>query len=127
LQARHEDHRGRLHLQFERHRGVAHQMRELAVDDSDERLARRERPDDLLADRLVAHGGDEILDDRQRDVGFEQCEPHLAQRVGNVGVGEARFAAQRLDDSRQPFGQRVEHRVLLHGCARRARLARDVN
>ena len=43
------------------------------------------------------------LDDRQRDVGLEQREPHLAQRVLDVGVGEARLAAQRLDDARQPL------------------------
>ena len=38
--------------------------------------------------------GDEVLDDRQRDVGLEQREAHLAQRVLDVGVGEARLAAQ---------------------------------
>ena len=53
--------------------------------------------------------GDERLDDRQRDVGLEQRQAHFAQRVLDVGVGEARFAAQRLDDARQAFGQGFEH------------------
>ena len=60
--------------------------------------------------RLVAHGGDEVLDDRQRDVGLEQREAHFAQRVLDVGVGQPRFAAQLLHDAAEPLGQVVEHR-----------------
>ena len=53
--------------------------------------------------RLLLDRRDEVLDDRQRDVGFEQREPHLAQRVLDVVVGEPRLAAQPLDDVRQPL------------------------
>ena len=73
------------------------------MDDADQRLPGRQRADDLLADRLVLDRRDEVLDDRQRDVGLEQREPHLAQRVLDVGVGEPRLAAQLLDDARQPL------------------------
>ena len=103
LQAREQDHRRRLHGEIERRGRAAHQRGELAMDDADQRLTRRQRADDLLADGLLLDRGDEVLDDRQRDVGFEQREAHLAQRVLDVGVGEPRFAAQLLDDARQPL------------------------
>jgi hypothetical protein len=73
------------------------------MDDTDQRLTRRERADHLLADRLVLYGRDEVLDDGQRDVGFEQSETHFAQRILDVVVGQPRFAAQPLDDLREPF------------------------
>ena len=88
---------------------AAHQRGELAMHDADQRLARRQRADDFLAERLLRHRRDEVLDHRQRDVGFEQREAHFAQRVLDVVFGEPRLAAQRLDDARQAFGQIVEH------------------
>ena len=110
LQTGQQNHRRRLRCEIERRARAAHQCGELAVNDPDQRLTRRQRADHLLALRLVADRRDEILDDRQRDVGFEKREAHFAERVGNVRVGEARFAAQRLDDARESFGQIVEHR-----------------
>ena len=47
---------------------------------------------------LRAHRVDEMLHHRQRDVGLEQRDAHFAQRVLDVGLGEARLAADRLDD-----------------------------
>ncbi len=79
---------------------AAHQRGELAMDDADQGLPRRQRSDDLLADRLLLDDRDEIADHRQRDVGFEQREPNFAQRVLDVVVGEAGLAAQFLDDLR---------------------------
>ena len=79
------------------------------MDDADQCLPRRQRSDDLLADRLFLDDRDEIADHRQRDVGFEQREPHFAQRVLDIVVGQARLAAQSLDDLRQSFGEIFEH------------------
>jgi hypothetical protein len=56
-------------------------------------------------------GGDEVLDYGQRNVGFEQREPHFPQRILDVGIGEARLTAQLFDDAAKPLGQIVEHRV----------------
>ena len=75
----------------------------------DQRLTRRQRADHLLALRLVADRRDEILDDRQCNVCFEQCEAHFAQRVLDVCIRQSGFAAKRLDDARQPFGKVIEH------------------
>jgi hypothetical protein len=109
LEAGEQDHGRRPRREVELGGAVAHQRGQLAVHDADQRLARRERAAHLLADGLLAHARDEILDDRQRDIGLEHREAHLAHGVGDVGFGEAGFAAQRLDDARQPFGQLVEH------------------
>ena len=57
--------------------------------------------DDLLAERLLPDRAMKSRDHRQRDVGLEQREAHFAQRVLDVGFGEARLAAQLLDDARQ--------------------------
>ncbi len=81
------------------------------MDDADERLSRRQRADDLVADRLLPHVRDEFLDDGQRDVGLEQRKANFAQRVGDVGVGETRFAAQLFDDARESLREIVEHRI----------------
>ena len=101
LQSRQQHDRRRLHGEIEGHRGGAHQCGELAVDDADQRLPRRQRADHFLADRLVLDLPYEVLDDGQRHVGFEQREPDLAQGVLDIGVGEPRLAAQLLDDARQ--------------------------
>ena len=100
LQSGHEQDGRRLHCEIERHGCAAHQRGQLAVHDADERLSRRQGPDDFLADRLVLDLRDEVLDHRQRNVGLEQRKPNLAQRVLNIRVREARLAAQRLDDLR---------------------------
>jgi len=74
-----------------------------------QRLPRRQAADNLLAERLGAHRVDEMLDHRQRDVGLEQRDAHFAQRILHVDLGEARLAADRLDDPGEPRGQVVEH------------------
>ena len=79
------------------------------MNDADQRLTRRQALVDLLADDLGADRVDERLDDRQRDVRFEQRHAHLAQGVVDVLVGQAPAAAQAFDDALQALGQFVEH------------------
>ena len=64
-----------------------------------------------LADGAFAHLGDEILHHRQRDIGLEQRDAHLAQ--GRVDIGLAQRAAPRQpsEDIAQPFGQPLEHQI----------------
>ena len=57
---------------------------------ADQRLAGREATDDLLAERGAAHRVDEVLYDRQRDVGLEQRDANFAQRILDIRFGEAR-------------------------------------
>ena len=118
LQAGHQDHRRRLRgeVQFG-HRleravlvGLAHRGGELAVHDAHQRLARRQRADHVLAQRLVLDAGDEVAHHRQRHVGLEQRHAHLAQHVLHVAFGNAGFAAHRLHEARQAVGQGGGHR-----------------
>ncbi len=44
---------------------------QLLVDDLDDLLARRKRPRDFLAERLLLYCGKEVLDDAKVDVSFE--------------------------------------------------------
>ena len=109
LQARQQDDRRRCRDQVERRIATTHDVRELALDHANQRLPRRQRADDFLADRAFANLGDEIADDRQRDVGLEQREAHFAERVLDVVFGQPRLTAQALDDAGQAISERVEH------------------
>ena len=60
---------------------LAHQLRQLVVDDLHDLLAGRQALEDLLAERLLAHARDEVADDGEVDVGLEQREPDLAHRA----------------------------------------------
>ena len=98
--------------EIERHVGRAHQSGELVVHHADHRLAGGEAADHLLAERALLDVRDEFLDHRQRDVGLEQRHAHFAQRFLHVGFGQARLAAQRLDDAGKPVGEIVEHGIV---------------
>ena len=90
-------------------RRPAHQRGQFAVHDTDQRLAGRQRSGDLRADGLFPDPVDEVPDHRQRDVGFEQREPHFAQRVLDVVIGEPGLPAQLLDDAGKSLCEIVEH------------------
>jgi hypothetical protein len=77
------------------------------MDDADQRLARRQRADDLLAERFFPDAGGEVLDHRQRDVGFEQGHAYFAQHVGNVVFGQSGLAAQVFYDATEALGKVV--------------------
>ena len=109
MQAGHQDHRRRLGGEVDVGDAFAHRRGELAVDDADQRLARRERAHHLGAERLVLDAGDEVAHHRQRDVGLEQGHAHFAQHVLDVVFGDAGLAAHRLDEAAEPFGEVGSH------------------
>ena len=76
---------------------------------ADQRLPRREAADHFGAERLRAHGVDEVLHHRKRNIGFEQRNAHFAQRLLDIRFREARFAAHLLDDAREACGQIFKH------------------
>src|SRR5205823_5504509 len=57
----------------------------------------------------LAHRGDEIAHDRQRDIGFEQGDADLAQRRRDVVLAERAAAPQPVEDVVEPIAQTVEH------------------
>ena len=105
LQTGHQDHRRRGNGKIKRGVFTAHQARQFALHHAHQGLAWRKAADHLLAHGLFPDGGDEILHHRQGDVGLEQGHAHLAQRIANIGLGQARLAAQGLDDPGQTVGQ----------------------
>ena len=58
------------------------------MDDLDDKLAGRDRADDIGADRARAHPVDEIRDDRQRDIGLDQRGADILQRLLDIGLAE---------------------------------------
>jgi hypothetical protein len=85
LESREKDDGRRLNGEVQRVVLLAHQPDQLVVDHADRRLPRREAARDFLAQRALAHARDEIPDDGQRDVRFQQRHAHLAHGFLYVG------------------------------------------
>src|SRR5207342_2426315 len=75
---------------------------ELLVDDLDDLLSGVERLTDLGALGPLTDPLDEVLDDRERDVGLEQGDADLTARRVDVGVGESPLAAEVLERGAEP-------------------------
>ena len=74
---------------------------ELVVDDLDDLLGRVQRLADLVAAGALLDRIDELLDDRQGDVGLEQGDPDLAHGGVDVRLGEPALAAEVLEGRRR--------------------------
>ena len=68
------------------------------MENLDDLLTGRDRPDDVLAEGLVLDLRDKILRDLKMNVGLEQRHAHLAHRVADVRLGERTVAAQVLEN-----------------------------
>ena len=98
LQAAHHQHGDFVRaLEVQRVVDRAHQVDELLVDDADDLLARVERLEHLLADRLLGDARHEVADDREADVGFEQRFLDELEPVAHVRFGELALAAERFE------------------------------
>ena len=111
LQTGHQDHGGRHGGEIERVVVLAHQPGQFAMHHADQRLAGIQVADDFLAERGLLDLGDEFLDHRQRHVGFEQGHAHFAQGILDVALGQARLAAQVLDDAGKALCKIVQHEL----------------
>ena len=65
-----------------------------------------------MSDRFRLHALDERPDDLEVDVGFEQRDPHLAERDLDVVFRESAVATQLVEDALQSCAKGVEHRKL---------------
>ena len=104
------------------------QRRQLIVEDFDDLLPGRDAAQHFLAERLLAHAGDERLGHLEMHVCFQQRETHLTHRVGNVGLADGTMAAQVLEDVLQLVAELGKHgRVGVKAWAARAerRISRD--
>ena len=84
VQAHEEEHRGRVRGEPQGMVDGAQETGELAEHDLDDLLTGREALPHLLADRRLADPVDELPRDLEVDVGFEQGQPDLAERLVHV-------------------------------------------
>jgi len=110
LQASHQDDAGRVQRQVQAGRDVAAQhVHEAVVDDLDHLVGRLDRADDRLAAGQFLGLADEVLDDRQGDVGLEQRDADLAQRLVDVLLGQHAATAETFEDAGKSLCKAVEH------------------
>ena len=109
LQARHEDDGGRLRGELQLGGVFAEDGDELAVNDLDDLLGGRERGHDFLAEGLLANVLDELLDDVEVDVGFEQRHADFFERVADVFFGEGALAAEVLEGALELICKILKH------------------
>jgi hypothetical protein len=107
LEACEQDHAELAQLQLRR--ALAHQARQLLVDDLHDLLARRQALEDVLAEGALAHVRDEVTDDCEVDVRLEQRQADLAHGARNRLVVEPALLAQVAENPLQLVGKRVEH------------------
>ena len=110
LQTGHEDDGGRLRGEFEAGGVFAKEGDQLVADDFDDLLGGRERGEDFRADGLDADLLDEVADDVEVDVGFEQGHADFAQGFGDVFFGERALAAEGLEGALKFIGKGFKHR-----------------
>ena len=67
------------------------------MNDFDDLLAGRDAGENFLAERTLFGALDEVLGDLVIDVGLQQRQSHLAQRVGDVLLRQLAVPAQRLE------------------------------
>ena len=82
---------------------------QFVADDLHHLLGRRQRGHDLLAHRLLADVVDQVLDDLEVDVGLQQRQADLAQRLVDVLLGQLALPAEILERALQLFGKVLKH------------------
>ncbi len=85
------------------------EVHELVVDDLDDLLAGGEARQHVPADGLLADARNEVLDDLEVDVCFEQGEPDFAHGGLDVGLADPAAAGQGAERRSQSLAEGVEH------------------
>ena len=96
LQTRQQEHRWNSRRKFQFRGGAAQQLDQLIPYDLHDLLCRREAVQDFLALAFDSNILDQLLDDLDLHVGFEQSETDLPQRLGHVLFSELGFAPKSL-------------------------------
>ena len=63
------------------------------------------------APSALAHGARELLDHREGDIGIEEGEPDVTNRLVDVGLREPPLGAEVLEGRGQAIRETVEHRT----------------
>ena len=99
LQSGHQNDGGRLRTEFELGRVLAQHFDQFVANDLDDLFARCQSGHHVLAQRLVLDLVNELLDDFEVDVGFQQRQPDLLQCVLDIVFIEDSLAAEHLKRS----------------------------
>ena len=75
----------------------AEECRQLILEDFDDLLTRGDALEDLLAQRALLDLVDELLGHGEVDVGVEQGQSNLPQRIGDVRFGEPSMTTEALE------------------------------
>ena len=102
LQADHHDYDRRRGGKIEIGSVRAQHLDQRVVDDLDDLLARGDRTQHLLAGRGIGHAVDEAAHHGERDIGFEQRDPHFAHRRAHVFLAQRAAAAQAVENASKP-------------------------
>jgi len=105
LQADHHDDGDALFLELQAGVLVAEQIDDLVVHDLDEHLSRLHAGEDILAERFLAHGIQEFLDDPVIDIRFQKRKPHFLQHVLHVLFSQLALACDIAHRFGQPLAQ----------------------
>src|SRR5256885_12354769 len=114
MQADHQQ-RGGFDVQRQTRVRRAEQGNQFIVDDLDDLLARLNALNDLLPDGFFFDAVNEIARYLEINVGVQQRQAHVAERVGNVGFGDLSQTAKVSEHVLELAAQRVEHEVTLRG------------
>lgn len=90
---------------------------ELFVDDFDNLLGRIKGGEHFLAEGLFFNGFNELFDDFEMDVGFEEGDADFAERRVHILRGEFALAAEIFEDLLQFIAEILEHIFLLYSSA----------
>src|SRR5205807_3180229 len=123
VQTHEEEHRGRVRGEPQGMVDGAQETGELAEHDLDDLLTGREALPHLLADRGLADAIDELPRDLEVDVGFEQGQPDLAERLVHVLGPEPASSSKPGQDPGEAALELFKHGIpRTRGTRRRGRL-----
>lgn len=96
-------------IEVERGGIAAEELGEFVVEDFDDLFARFDGFEDIDAEGFFFDAGDEIFGDGELDVGFEESDADFAQGIGDVGFGDAAYAAEVAEGFIEGVSERLEH------------------
>ena len=109
LQAHQHDDGGRVRCHGQPMPAAAQQLDQLVVNNFHHLLRWRQRFEDILTDRFLAHAVYEPAHDLEVDVGLQQRHADLAQRLLDVVLAQPAAPAEAVEDRLQSCAQGVQH------------------
>jgi hypothetical protein len=113
LKARENDHRRWAVRPRKRRSGAAEHLDDRVMHDLHDLLRAGDRFEDALADRTLANGGDELADDLQVHVGFQEGDANVTEGFVQIRLAHARAATKTLERVGQAVRELLQHKTRL--------------